>query len=932
MASAPIAMSPRQILTGSLPEMEQEFQERARSEPDNADVQFVWGMLAYRRGRSAAAVDSISRAILLDPGNADFHHGLGIVQSALGRLDEAVVSSHKALRLRPEFDEALVHLASVLTAQGQLDKAAEILQAARQRRPNNAAVAAALAQIQARRGQLDTAVAVYLHALQLRPDDPDLHNELGIVYARQDRFEAAAIAYRAALQRRPDHADAHNNLGNTLRHLGRLDEAIACYNEALRLRPDYPEGYNNLGIAWRHKGAFDEAIACYRKALDLRPTYIDAHNNLGLALAARGRLEAAVISFEHATRLRPNDVESLCRLADGLADMNRLDEAVARYREALAHRPQEPRLHKNLGIALARQEKYDEAVACYREALRLRPDYPEAYNDLGIAYSRQHRHAEAIASYQEALRHRPRYPEVLNNLGNALRLSGEFAASIAYYRQALELRPNYADAYNNQGIALAELGRFEEAATSYTRCLQLRPDHVDAHLNRALTWLRKGDFRRGWAEYEWRWKKRGAQRAMVQPLWNGTDPAGLRILLTTEQGLGDTIQFIRYAAELKRRGAETILECPEPLVKLMAYCPGVDRVVPRGQPLPEHDVYCPLLTLPGLTDTLDPERFPREVPYFQTDSALVDRWRRELEASPGFRVGINWQGNPGYGGDRHRSIPLAQFEPLARVPGVRLISLQKNHGLEQLEALGDRFSVLDLGRRLDTESGPFLDTAAVLTSLDLFITCDTSVGHLAASLGVPTWLALSAAPDWRWLLGREDSPWYPTVRLFRQADYMVWPPVFERMAEALAALVPASRRTRPILAAVAPGDLIDRITILRIKSERLTDPEKLRHVHTELAELEAARDRAIPPCPELARLTAEVRTVNEVIWQVEDEIRRCEAAGDFGPRFIELARSVYQTNDQRAAWKRRINMLLGSTIVEEKSHASPPLPVSAPEA
>ena len=260
------------------------------------------------------------------------------------------------------------------------------------------------------------------------------------------------------------------------------------------------------------------------------------------------------------------------------------------------------------------------------------------------------------------------------------------------------MKPDYADAHNNLGIAYAELGRFDEAVASYTRCLKVRPNHVDAHMNRALTWLRKGDYAQGWAEYEWRWKKRSlTNRPLIMPQWNGFPLAGRRILLITEQGLGDTLQFVRFAPLLKRQGAgEVILECPEKLIKLLSRSPGIDHLVPQGKPLPDYDVYCPLMNVPGLTAT-SVEAIPAEVPYIFPDPELVEHWKRELAGIPGFKVGINWQGNPKYAGDRHRSIPLECFEPLSRVPGVRLFSLQKNAGLEQLDALGGKFPVTDLG-------------------------------------------------------------------------------------------------------------------------------------------------------------------------------------------------------------------------------------------
>ena len=257
---------------------------------------------------------------------------------------------------------------------------------------------------------------------------------------------------------------------------------------------------------------------------------------------------------------------------------------------------------------------------------------------------------------------------------------------------------------------------------------------------------------------------------------------------------------------------------------------------------------------------------------------------------------------------------------LSKVPGVRLFSIQKNAGLDQLDALAGKFPVTDLGRRLDETTGPFMDTAAVLKNLDLFITSDTAVAHLAGALGVPVWMALSTTHDWRWMTHREDNPWYPTMRVFRQDTHMVWGPVFERMAAELRVMVPARTRTPSVMVGIAPGELIDKITILEIKAERLTDPEKVRNVRTELAAMSEARDGSICDREGLVGLTSELKAINEALWEIEDDIRACESAGDFGPRFIDLARAVYQNNDRRAAVIRRINERLGSGIIEEKSY------------
>jgi tetratricopeptide (TPR) repeat protein/ADP-heptose:LPS heptosyltransferase len=914
-------------------------------------------MLALKEGRYQAAIDLLGRAISVRASKADYHYCLGAAHrgqgdmdraaacyktalrlrsdyaevhndlgqllAASGSLDEAIASFQHAVRVNPRYAESHFGLGSAYRQRMRFDEAASAFEAALRAAPEFAEAAKSLGHLRSRRNKIELAVAAFRKVIKIRPDDFESHNELGILLARLRRYSEAEASYREAIRIRPGYPDAHNNLGNSLRNQGRLDQALLSFREALRLRPEYPEAYNNVGIVLKHLGKFNEAVASYEQALRLRSNYPEAHNNLGLALGSRGKNDAAVVSFRQAIRLRPDYVEAHANLADALTAMGRLADALNEYRQGLALRPKDAKLHKCVGNALSRLEKYKDAEASYHEALKLSPKYVDAINDLGITQARQGRFDEAIAAYRRAIAIKPGFAEAYNNMGNALRNSSRFAESVECYLKALELKPDYADAHNNLGIAYAELGRFDEAVASYTRCLKARPEHVDAHMNRALTWLRKGDYAQGWAEYEWRWKKRNlTPRPPIMPQWNGFPLAGRRILLITEQGLGDTLQFVRFAPLLKRQGAgEVILECPEKLIKLLSRSPGIDHLVPQGKPLPDYDVYCALMNVPGLTAT-SVEAIPSEVPYIFPDPDLAAHWKRELAGTPGLKVGINWQGNPKYAGDRHRSIPLEHFEPLSRVPGVRLFSLQKNAGLEQLAALNGKFPVTDLGRKLDEATGPFMDTAAVLTNLDLFITSDTAVAHLAGALGVPVWMPLSTTPDWRWMTHREDNPWYPTMRIFRQNVHMAWGPVFERMTDELRATAPGRVRTPSVQVTIAPGELIDKITILEIKAERIRDERKLEHVKMELAGLVEARDRSIFDGGELRVLVAELKSINESLWVIEDDIRSCGCDGDFGDRFVELAKSVYENNDRRAAVKRRINERLGSEIVEEKSYCA----------
>jgi tetratricopeptide (TPR) repeat protein len=545
----------------------------------------------------------------------------------------------------------------------------------------------------------------------------------------------------------PAPAEEHARRGDELRLQGQAQEAAASYEEALRLDPDHLDARVSLGVVRAGQGKLDEAIGHWVRALKLRPDCASAHNNLGVALTEQGKLDEARASLEEALRLQPH------------------------YAEAAY----------NLGAVFIKQGRRPEAIARLEEALRLQPDHAQAYNNLGLLLNEVGRPAEAAVMLAQAVRLRPLFVEAHNNLGLVYAALGRSELAEASYQQALRLQPGQWELHANLGNLHAGQGRHDEALACYQLAVWLNPDSP-ARWSRALALLEKGDLKRGWPEYESRWRHTGLkERALAQPRWDGSPLEGRTILLHLEQGLGDTLQFIRYAPLVKQRGGAVLVECPASLVPLLSRCPGIDRLVAQGSELPEFDVHAPLLSLPLLCSTTL-ATIPAQIPYLFPDPETVEYWRRTLGSAPGLKVGIAWQGSSEYVNDRFRSVPLAEFEPLARLPGVRLYSLQKGLGTEQLRALAGRFAVSELAADLDATGGAFLETAAIMKNLDLVVCSDSALAHLAGGLGVRVWVALAAVADWRWLRDREDSPWYPTMRLFRQAALGAWGPVFGRLA------------------------------------------------------------------------------------------------------------------------------------------------------
>ncbi len=705
----------------------------------------------HQAGDVAQAEVLYRQYVQAHPDNAQAWYLLGAACQTLGKLIEAEEAQRQAIRVQPNHADAPNHLGVTLARLGRYPEAAD----------------------------------AFRQALRFKPDSAEVHNNLGLALKELNELDEAAAAYREALRLRPGSAEALNNLGVVLAAQGKPDEAAAAYQEAIRLRPDFLKARANLRQLLRDQGQLERVLADCREAVRARPDSAEAHNDLGRALMETGRAEESVAAFQEAVRLRPDSAEIHNNLGLALAGQGQYDEAIPCYREALRLNPEFAQAHNNLGMALRHKGKAVEAEACCREAARLAPDFPEAHNNLGLALMELERMDEAQACLEEAVRLRPSFAQAHNNLGILFWRRGQLARAMEGYAEALRLRPDFAEALNNLGNVLRDQGRFAEAEEAFEKSLRMKPDYVDPHWNRALLWLLQGDFARGWPEYEWRWKlKTFTSRRLIRPMWDGAPLAGKTILLHAEQGLGDTIHFVRYAALVKRQGATVIGEVQAPLLKLLAGFAGFDQLVPQKTTLPPFDLHAPLLSLPLLFKT-DLTNIPADVPYLQADAKLVERWHAELGRGRSFKVGIAWKGSSANRADHWRSIPLAQFEPLAKKPGVELVSLQKGPGSEQVREVAGRFAVRDLGDRLDAEAGPFMDTAAIMKNLDLVITCDTVLAHLAGALGVPVWIALHAVPDWRWLLDREDSPWYPTARLFRQTRLGEWEEVFQRMARAL---------------------------------------------------------------------------------------------------------------------------------------------------
>jgi tetratricopeptide (TPR) repeat protein len=634
-------------------------------------------------------------------------------------------------------------------------------------------------------GRAALAIDLLQAVVGLNPSFVEAHNNLGMALQAQGRFAEAVLSHQQSLHLRPAFAEAHSNLGRAFQLQGKLAEAEQSYEQALRLRPDYAESHYNLATALQQQSKLAEALSHLKYALQLRPDFAEARQTLATYLQQQGQWAEAAACWEEAVRLWPNSAEAHFHLGMALQQQGKPAEAEVSFETAVRLKPNFVEAISNLGSAFQAQKKLPEAVACFQQALRIRPDSPELHFNLGCALQMERRLAEAAASYRQAVRLNPNYVEAHNNLGNALREQGQLAEALVHLEYGLRLYPESGEGHMNLGVVLQDQGKLIEAAHHLEQALRLCPDSAEAHYNHGLFLLLQGNFEQGWREHEWRLLMKGhAPPLSPGPKWDGGPLDGKTILLYAEQGRGDILQFIRYAALVKKRGATVLVECRPAMLGLLAGCPGIDRLVPEGEPLPAYDVQAALLSLPALCGTML-ATIPAEVPYLFADSSRVAFWKERLASSSGFKVGICWQGNPAHKHDQRRSVPLAQFAPLAEIAELRLVSLQKGPGSEQWETLARQWPTLDLPGQEEEDSQAWIESAALVRALDLVITVDTAVAHLAGALGVPVWVALPFSGDWRWLLEREDSPWYPSMRLFRQGQPGDWPDVFQRIRSAL---------------------------------------------------------------------------------------------------------------------------------------------------
>ena len=724
---------------------------------------------------------------------------------------------------------------------------------------------------------------------------------------RQGKLPEAEAIYNALIKQDPRNQRLYGLLGNIQGMRGDHTSAKSSYLKALDINPNSPEILCNLGDSQRQSGDSKAAKLSYKKAINLDNFNLRAHYNLGLISKEAGDLDDALSSFTTVAKLKPDLAEAHISIGAILHEQGQASAAVASLKKALSYQPNSAQAHSNLGNSLCSLGDFEGAINALQIATSIDPNYAEAHNNLGLALQKTGNLIAAVSSFKTALHLKKRFPEALNNLG----------------------------------LTLQEKGEINNAILSFNAALQLNPCPIEVKSNLAMAQLLHGDYQQGLDNYEFRFStKTGLNALLNKPKssqWDGRDlKSGQKLLLISEQGLGDTLHFMRYVTILRRRGLDVNL-CAQTKLHSLIRASGID-----SSPLSPEEVteskdanWLPLLSiLRHLRVTADDPII--NAPYIKTPDSLVTTWKERLSSECRPIIGINWQGNPDHekSNSAGRSLPLESFAPVANLDDATLLSLQKGFGSEQLETCTFKQNFVGCQDQIN-DTWDFLETAAIIANCDLIITSDTSVAHLAGGMGKTTWLLLKNVPEWRWGLKGDTTFWYPSMRLFRQKERGNWNEVMERVTKEVheyfggcstegnstqtSSMAAKTQKILEILAPVSLGELIDKITILQIKVQHL-EGHAQDNVKKELEALESTLNKLqidIDPT-----LIQRLQQVNQALWQIEDDIRDKEHNKDFGDTFVGLARSVYQQNDRRAAIKKEINATYGSNLIEEKSYTN----------
>lgn len=762
---------------GDLASAEQCYLQIMAREPRHSDALHLLGVLKGQQGDYANGARLIDEAISLKPRMSAYHNNLGNLLAKTGDTAGAEKSYRRALRIDPQNADAHLNLGKLQFANGERE-ARKSLKTAQRLSPRSVEAQMSVGRLEERDGNTQLALDCYCAAARLSPSYAPAYIASGNAQLLLGKADEAEQSYRKAISVDPENADAHFNLANVLRTDGRTLEAIELYRVALGLSPQGASDIqNNLGLALKDLGRHKEAQTALTKSVEIASNSSDGWFNLAKQSVVLGDLRTAESHLQQALSLDADHVGAHIELGNLMRADGRFEQAAFMYRRVIELSPADAAGWNNLGGTLADLGSIDEAEAAFRKAISLSPKSDEAFFNLGKHLSIFGDEAIAIEMLHHALSLNPKNAEAYTQLGFIEQNRGHLREAAVFYRRSLELRDGPSIARNNLGLVLASLGHIE-GLDLLAEAVREEPESAEQHWNFGEKLLLHKRFHEGWKEYEWRMqvdKFADQHRAFTQPRWDGSPLDGKTVLLYAEQGQGDTLQFVRYAELVAQRGGRVILEVQRSLQNLLKDLPGVAECIAQGDALPEFDTYAPLMSLPYIFDT-NADSIP-----LPPSSFFAERYASPLLLQRALQVGVVWAGNKKDKRDRLRSTSLAQWSEVAAIDGVEFTSLQTGEPAAQMNEPANGFNFV--GDCNDVKD--FADTAAIVAGLDLVITVDTAVAHLAGTLGKPVWILLYDPIDWRWGLEGKETPWYPTARLFRQFDQGGWAPVLHDVASSL---------------------------------------------------------------------------------------------------------------------------------------------------